>query len=90
MYSVRPLAPQPLGPLGTSSAPAAGADDQVSSGVVELEFGFGDVDFRKVRVGDLVWRTKDASLEQRVLSGCAGSPTGWRTRPARCSDLSRS
>lgn len=72
MYAVRPLS-TPLGPLGTSLPPFSGegADEEVTSGIVELEFGSGDVDLRKVSAGDLVWRTKDASLEQRVLSGCA-------------------
>ncbi len=34
--------------------------------LAELEFGHDDVDFSRVRVGDLVWRTNDAQLTKRL------------------------
>ncbi len=33
---------------------------------VELEFGHEDVDFSRIRVGDLVWRTNDAQLIKKL------------------------
>ena len=30
--------------------------------IVELEFGHHDIDFSRIRVGDLVWRTRDPQL----------------------------
>ena len=36
------------------------------SGKLELRFGNRDVDFTRIRAGDLVWRTSDADLEKAV------------------------
>ena len=40
--------------------------DEAESGVVELRFGQGALDLRRVRPGDWVWRTHDATLSARV------------------------
>lgn len=34
--------------------------------IVELEFGHHDVDFSRIRVGDLAWRTRDPQLVKRL------------------------
>ena len=33
---------------------------------VELEFGHGEIDFSRIRIGDLVWRTRDPQLNKRL------------------------
>ena len=38
-----------------------------------LVFGRGDVDFRRLQAGDLVWKTSDPELEKRVRQSFAGS-----------------
>ncbi|MFC4452281.1 DUF3656 domain-containing protein [Deinococcus sonorensis] len=43
-----------------------GRAEQVGDGVVELRFGTGAIDLRRVRPGDWVWRTSDPSLASRV------------------------
>ena len=35
---------------------------------MELEFGRGDVDFNRIRIGDLVWRTNDPALNKKLKS----------------------
>ncbi len=37
-----------------------------------LEFGHGHLDFRRIRVGDRLWKTKDPALERRVRQTFAG------------------
>jgi putative protease len=37
-----------------------------SPGVVRLKFGRGDIDWRRVRVGQLVWKTNDPALDREV------------------------
>jgi U32 family peptidase len=35
---------------------------------VELKFGRGEIDFQRIRIGDLVWRTRDPQLSKRIKS----------------------
>lgn len=35
-------------------------------GLLELEFGYNDLDLRRIRAGDLLWRTHDPELERAV------------------------
>jgi putative protease len=37
-----------------------------------LEFGRGDVDFRRIRAGDKVWKTSDPELDRRLRQSFAG------------------
>lgn len=34
--------------------------------IVKLEFGHGEIDFSRIRFGDLVWRTNDPQLKKRL------------------------
>ncbi|PDW03339.1 protease [Candidatus Viridilinea mediisalina] len=36
------------------------------AGLLELEFGYDDLDLRRIRPGDLLWRTHDPELERAV------------------------
>jgi U32 family peptidase len=38
------------------------------NGELELEFGNGAIDFRRIRVGDLLWRSHDPELEKTLRS----------------------
>jgi putative protease len=38
----------------------------------ELRFGFGDIDFLRVHVGDKLWKTSDPELDKRVRESFAG------------------
>lgn len=53
---------------------AASAEPPVRDGSADvvLTFGRGDVDFRRVRVGDRVWKTSDPELERRLRQTYAG------------------
>jgi U32 family peptidase len=37
-----------------------------------LEFGHGDIDFSRVRVGDKIWKTNDPELDKRLRQSFAG------------------
>jgi putative protease len=39
---------------------------------VEVRFGYGDIDFSRVRVGDKVWKTNDPELDRRLRQSFAG------------------
>ena len=38
----------------------------------EIRFGFGDIDFSRVRVGDKLWKTNDPELDKRLRQSFAG------------------
>jgi putative protease len=40
--------------------------------MVELRFGSGDIDFRRVHVGDKLWKTSDPELERRLRQSFDG------------------
>jgi putative protease len=40
--------------------------------LVELHFGYGDIDFSRVRVGDKIWKTNDPELDKRLRQSFAG------------------
>ncbi len=40
--------------------------------LTELRFGYGDVDFLRVRVGDKLWKTNDPELDKRLRQSFAG------------------
>jgi len=41
---------------------------QRSPQLVELKFGHGEIDFRRIRTGDWVWRTRDPQLNKQLKS----------------------
>jgi U32 family peptidase len=44
-----------------------------SEGLVELRFGRGDVDLRRVHAGDKVWKTSDPELDRRLRQSFEGA-----------------
>jgi putative protease len=40
--------------------------------LTELRFGYGDVDFLRVHVGDKIWKTNDPELDRRLRQSFAG------------------
>jgi putative protease len=40
--------------------------------LAELRFGYGDVDFLRVHVGDKIWKTNDPELDRRLRQSFAG------------------
>ncbi|HTA95196.1 MAG TPA: DUF3656 domain-containing protein [Verrucomicrobiae bacterium] len=40
--------------------------------LTELRFGYGDVDFLRVNVGDKIWKTNDPELDKRLRQSFAG------------------
>src|SRR5665213_975677 len=40
--------------------------------LAELRFGYGDVDFLRVHVGDKIWKTNDPELDKRLRQSFAG------------------
>ena len=42
--------------------------DQVEVGLIGLKFGFGKIDFDRIRPGDLVFRTNDPALNKKATS----------------------
>ena len=40
--------------------------------LTELRFGYGDVDFLRVHVGDKIWKTNDPGLDKRLRQSFAG------------------
>ncbi len=53
-----------------------------SGGLAELRFGRGDIDFRRVHVGDKVWKTSDPELDRRLRQSFEGTPPRFQ-RPIR-------
>lgn len=51
-------------PIGNASSPqpTAGCESEL----VQLEFGYDDIDFSRIKPGDLVWRTNDPKLYKRL------------------------
>jgi putative protease len=50
--------------------------ESVSSGVVELTFGRGDIDFAKIENGSQVWKTDDPQMTQRLRKSFHSSQHG--------------
>ena len=48
------------------------------SGSAELRFGYGDVDFSRVNVGDKLWKTDDPELNRRLRQTFAGDAPKFR------------
>jgi len=42
------------------------------SRTAELRFGYGDIDFSRVRVGDKIWKTNDPELDKKLRQSFAG------------------
>ena len=40
--------------------------------LTELRFGYGDVDFLRVHIGDKIWKTNDPKLDKRLRQSFAG------------------
>ena len=55
---------------------------EVGAGRVELEFGHGELDFMRIRVGDLAWRSKDPQLN-KSLKPLTNTQAPVFTRPLR-------
>ena len=53
-----------------------------SQQAAELHFGRGDVDFRRIHVGDKVWKTSDPELERRLRQSYEGDTPRFQ-RPIR-------
>src|SRR5262245_9850236 len=49
-----------------------------NGGLVELRFGRGDIDFRRVHAGDKLWKTSDPELERRLRRTFAGNRPHFR------------
>jgi putative protease len=45
---------------------------------VALRFGFGDIDFSRVRVGDKIWKTDDPELNKNLRQTFAGDKIRWQ------------
>ena len=60
----------------------SGRVDEAARGAVELRFGQNAVNGRRVRAGDWVWRTHDATLSGRVKPLLGGEDPRY-TRPVR-------
>jgi putative protease len=43
-----------------------------SQQLTELRFGYGDVDFLRVHIGDKIWKTNDPELDKRLRQSFAG------------------
>jgi U32 family peptidase len=56
--------------------------DTQKDGSARLRFGAGDIDFRRVRVGDRIWKTSDPALERELRATFAGEKIR-HTRPVR-------
>ena len=50
--------------------------------LAELRFGRGDIDFRRVRVGDKLWKTSDPALDRRLRQSFEGDAPRFQ-RPIR-------
>jgi putative protease len=46
--------------------------------LTELRFGYGDVDFLRVHVGDKIWKTNDPELDKRLRQSFAGDATRFQ------------
>ena len=46
--------------------PALVSDQSADQSMVRLEFGHGEIDFTRIRAGDVVWRTNDPQLNKRL------------------------
>ncbi len=40
--------------------------------LTELRFGYGNIDFLRVHVGDKIWKTNDPELDKRLRQSFAG------------------
>jgi U32 family peptidase len=47
-------------------------------GETTLRFGHGDIDWRRIRVGQLLWKTNDPALDREVRSTFAGDQVRFR------------
>jgi putative protease len=45
---------------------------KVQNSEVELQFGYGDINFSRVRVGDKIWKTDDPELDKNLRQTFAG------------------
>jgi putative protease len=53
-------------------------EEGVSTGLVELAFGRGDIDFKQVSPGNRVWKTDDPELTRRLRQSYTGSEPNRR------------
>jgi putative protease len=56
--------------------------DAGRDGLALLRFGHGDIDWRRVQAGQLLWKTSDPALEREVRATFAGEKPAF-TRPIR-------
>jgi U32 family peptidase len=52
--------------------------DRDTDGEVSLRFGHGDIDWRRVRAGQLVWKTNDPALDREVRATFEGDTIRFR------------
>lgn len=67
---VRRQKPEDRGGAGESCR--SGQADAFRSFEAQLSFGRGDLDFRRIRVGDKLWKTSDPELDRRLRQTFAG------------------
>jgi len=54
----------------------AGKGEERGSGRVRLAFGSGCVDHSRIKIGSIVWKTKDPALEAKLASGLSSDGPG--------------
>lgn len=80
VYAIRPASAvnrkAPHGPVPSTAAETPGAVPGTPE--VILTFGNGEVDFRRLRPGDRLWKTSDPALERRLRRTFQGEHVGFR------------
>jgi collagenase-like PrtC family protease len=71
----------------TASGARLEAGEEAVSGTVELCFGRGDVDARRVAAGQRVWRTRDPALEARLRAAASAPPPPRRVAASAAGGL---
>ncbi len=67
IYEIRPQRAAGIRPAGLKQrGEICGQDARSTFGEAELWFGHGDIDFRRVHVGDKLWKTDDPELNRRL------------------------
>jgi putative protease len=79
VYEIRNPKAEKRTPMAFGGSPTryAGATERrksegPDSRLVELRFGGGDIDFRRLHAGDKLWKTSDPELERRLRQSFAG------------------
>ena len=49
-----------------------------NGGLAELRFGWGDIEFNRIHVGDKLWKTSDPEMDRRLRQSFAGDTPGFQ------------